>query len=435
MSRSLLFLITLLMGFAAQAGVWTEVNQWSPAFETRFHEWVQNEWRTDFFSRKNLPNGQSNPYYGLRMDCADTVYSMRVVFSYENKLPFVIQDPTASGKTISNKMSRWDGKDEITRLRSFLWYLYGTVSTRSLPNDTYPIAINRESVVPGSLILTTKKNHHSWTVKEILPIGVPYLVYNSVVGAGSGFGLQERQSWPNPEWVFQGDASVNGNAGFRYWRPEAYLNKPVWQVPGYSDEQYRVTLSKWTRFAQDRLALRKETDQQLVTRLMKTTCEGLTGRVTAVNEGAAYLKSNPRCMDYATYDTYSTPNRDRRVFDDFMALRRAYREILSINSGNQLAPDLIGQLNKIFPAIMQTPAVESAKMSTSAEDASSVCVAEYLPGKKMDLAEFKRRLFAGHISNNPHDGAEYRWGDVRGPSQRAKSCQSWDPWSPDLTVE
>lgn len=435
MSRSLLFLVTLLIGFAAQAAVWTEVNQWSPAFETRFNEWVQNEWRTDFFSRKNLPNGQSNPYYGLRMDCADTVYSMRVVFSYENKLPFVIQDPTASGKTISNKMSRWDGKDEITRVRSFLWFLYETISTRSLPNDTYPIAINRESVVPGSLMMTTKKNHHSWTVKEILPIGVPHLVYNSVVGAGSGFGLQERQSWPNPDWVFQGDTTVNGNAGFRYWRPEAYLNKPVWQVPGYSDEQYRVALSKWTRFAQDRLALRKETDQQLVTRLLKTTCEGFTGRVTSVNEGAAYLKGNPRCMDYATYDTYSTPNRDRRVFDDFMALRRAYREILSINNGNQLAPELIGQLNKIFPAIMQTPAVEAAKMGVSAEDAASVCVAEYMPGKKMDLAEFKRRLFTGLISNNPHDDAEYRWGDVRGPSQRAKSCQSWDPWSPDLTAE
>ncbi|NUN05316.1 MAG: hypothetical protein HUU57_06110 [Bdellovibrio sp.] len=435
MSRSLLFLFTLLAGCVAQAAVWTEVNQWSPAFETRFHEWVQNEWRTDFFSRKNLPNGQSNPYYGLRMDCADTVYSMRAVFSYENKLPFVIQDPTSSGKTISNKMSRWDGKDELTRVRSFMWFLYETISTRSLPNDTYPIAITRETVVPGSLMLTTKKNHHSWTVKEILPIGVPYLVYNSVVGAGSGFGLQERQSWPNPEWVFQGDASANGNAGFRYWRPEAYLNKPVWQVPGYSDEQYRVALSKWTRFAQDRLALRQETDQQLVTRLLKTTCEGFTGRVTSVNEGAAYLRSNPRCMDYATYDTYSTPNRDRRVFDDFMALRRAYREILSINGGNQLAPELIGQLNKIFPAITHTAAVEAAKMGVSTEDAVSVCVAEYLPGKKMDLAEFKRRLFAGHISNNPHDGAEYRWGDVRGPSQRAKSCQSWDPWSPDLTAE
>ena len=227
MFRNLLLSITLLTGVSTQAAVWSEVNQWSPAFEARFNEWVLTEWRADFFSRKTLPNGQSNPYYGMRMDCADTVYSMRIVFAYENRLPFVIQDPTASGKTISNKMSRWDGQSEINRLRNFLWYMYGVVSTRSLPNDTYPIAINRDSVRPGSLMLTTKKNHHSWTVKEILPIGVPHLVYNSVVGSASGFGLQERQSWPNPEWVFEGDASVNGHAGFRYWRPEAYLNKPV----------------------------------------------------------------------------------------------------------------------------------------------------------------------------------------------------------------
>ncbi|MNY70530.1 hypothetical protein D3C86_2086850 [compost metagenome] len=51
----------------------------------------------------------------------------------------------------------------------------------------------------------------------------------------------------------------------------------------------------------------------------------------------------------------------------------------------------------------------------------------------MDLAEFKRRMFAGLISNNPHETAEYRWGERRGPSQRALSCESWDPWSPDLT--
>ncbi len=68
-------------------------------------------------------------------------------------------------------------------------------------------------------------------------------------------------------------------------------------------------------------------------------------------------------------------------------------------------------------------------MSSSALTSDSVCVTEYLPGKTIDLAEFKRRLYAGLISNNPLDGAEYRWGELRGPSQRARSCQSWDPWT------
>lgn len=435
MFRNLILLISLFLGVSAQAAVWTDVNQWSPAYEARFAEWVRTEWRVDFFSRKSLPNGQNNPYYGMRVDCADAVYSMRIVFAYENRLPFVIQDPTASGKTLSNKMSRWDSQSEINRLRQFLWFMYETVSTRSLPNDTYPVAISRDTIRSGALILTTKKNHHSWTVKEILPIGVPYLVYNSVVGSASGYGMQERQSWPNPDWVFEDEFSVSGSAGFRYWRPESSLNRPVWEVPGYSDEQYRIPLNKWVRYVQNRLALRQETDNQMISRLMKTTCQGFTDRVTSVNEGLAYLKKNSRCMDYATYDTYSTPNRDRRIFDDFMALRRAYREILHINGGNQLSGDILNQLNKIFPMITQSAVAETSKMGPSASNAYSVCVTEYLPGKKIDLAEFKRRMFLGLISNNPHDDSAYRWGEVRGPSQRARTCQSWDSWSPDLTQE
>ncbi len=435
MLRNLLFSISLILSASANAAVWTDVNQWSTAYENRFAEWVRSEWRVDFFSRKYLPNGQSNPYYGLRVDCADTVYSMRIIFSYENRLPFVAQDPTASGKTISNKMSRWDKENEITRLRNFLWFIYETMSTRSLPNDTYPIAVSRDTIRSGALMATTKKNHHSWTVKEILPIGVPHLVYNSVVGANSGYGLQERQSWPNPDWVFETDFTPTGHAGFRYWRPASHINKPVWEVPGYSEEQYRIPLSQWVRYVQNRLALRQETDNQLITRLMKTTCEGLTGRVTAVNDGLGYLKKISRCMDYATYDTYSTPNRDRRVFDDFMSLRRSYREILQINGGNQLSADLVTQLNKIFPAIQKSVATEAAQMTVQGLTSASVCVTEYLPGRSMDLAEFKRRLFLGLISNNPHDDGSYRWGEVRGPSQRARSCQSWDPWSPDLNQE
>ncbi|MEN0060170.1 MAG: hypothetical protein AAGB31_15130, partial [Bdellovibrio sp.] len=116
------FLLTLLPLNKAAAAVWSDVNEWSPEFENSFAEWVRREWQTDFFSRKTLRNGQSNPYHGFRADCADTVYSMRIVFAYENRLPFVMKDPTASGRTLSNRMSRWDHQSELQRVRSFLWF-------------------------------------------------------------------------------------------------------------------------------------------------------------------------------------------------------------------------------------------------------------------------------------------------------------------------
>jgi hypothetical protein len=429
------FLLLVLVPQKSESAVWTSVNEWSPTWEDRYSDWVRDNWQVDFFSRKLLPHGQSNPYYGLRVDCADTVYSMRAVFAFENKLPFVIQDPSASGRTISNVMARWDSQNEQQRIRNFLSYLYDVISTRSLPNDTYPVAISRDVIRSGALIMTTKTNHHSWTLKEMLPIGVPYLVYNSVVGSYSGFGLQQRQSWPHAEWVFEGDFTAAGNAGFRTWRPQAYLGRPVWEVPGYSEEQYKIPLSKWEKTLQSRLALKQETDTQQMTRLVNTACDAYRNRVPSVNEALQYIAKNPGCMDYPTYDTYSTPNRDQRLFDDLMSLRRSYRDIQAENGGRQLAPEMVAQLNKIFPAIGSSARSEAAKMTAQEISATSVCIVDYRAGKKMDLAEFKRRIFAGLISNNPHETAEYRWGERRGPSQRALSCESWDAWSPDLSKQ
>ncbi|WP_413586833.1 hypothetical protein [Bdellovibrio sp. HCB274] len=431
--QQLILLLGVLFSFNfAHAAVWTEVNQWSPAWEDRFSEWVESDWQVDFFARKRLPNGQSNPYYGLRTDCADTVYSMRLIFAYENKLPFVIQDPTASGRTISNKMNRWDRQNELARLKNFLIYIYNMTSTKSLPNDTYPVAISRNSVRAGSLILTTAVNHHSWTIKEMLAIGVPHLVYNSTIGATSSAMLQERQSWPNPEWVFEGDATPTGNAGFRYWRPAEYLNQPAWKVPGYSEEQYKVPLKRWVKYSQGRLALRRETDEQLMARLMKVTCQGLQGRVSAVNDGLNALRSTRKCMPFAAYDTYSTPSRDQRIFDDYVTLRKTYRDLVVANNAAELSLDMRVRLNKIFPFIQETMAAETRKMAPTGVDGTAVCTTEYLSGQYIDLAEFKRRLFAGLISNNPMDEVQYRWGQLRGPSQRARSCQSWDVWVPNL---
>lgn len=433
---TLLLSSTLLIDSQAQAEVWSNVNEWSPTWETAYSEWVSSSWQTDFFSKKTLDNGQSNPYYGLRVDCADTVYSMRAIFAYENKLPFVVQDPTTVGKTISNKMNRWNTKSDNERIRGFLLFLYDTLSTRSLSNDTYPIAINRTAVRSGALIKTTSKNHHSWTLKEMLPIGVPWLVYNSVVGAGTSLVIQERKSWPNPDWVFEGNFTPAGTAGFRSFRQPSGINIPAWEVPGYSEEQYRIPLSSWVKTVQNKLALRKETDQQLVARLVSAVCEGLISRVPMVKESLVYLAKSPnKCMDYPTYDIYSTPNRDRRIFDDLISLRRSYREILNEDNGSGLSASTKDQLNKIFPAIMKSVKTEISLMNKQTVTSHSLCPISYSQNSRIDLAEFKRRLFLGQISNNPLNNLEYRWGEVAGLSARAKACPSWDAWSPDIGAE
>lgn len=420
----------------AHADVWTSVNDWNDQWEQGYEEWVAKNWTADFFARTVLPNGQNNPYYGVRADCADTVYSMRLIYAYENKLPFAFQDPTTVAKVqINNKMNRWNKiTDENKRLKNFITYVFNIVSTNSLPADTYPVAVSRDTIHSGGLIRTTRVNHHSWTIKEIQSIGVPHLVFNSTVGRNSGFGLQERVSWPNPAWIFEGDFSPKSEAGFRYWRPLEFIGGPVWEVPGYSEEQFTIPLDKWQKTIQKKLALRQETEEQLLRRLSQTVCESAKGRVTAVNDGVNYLNSMPlnTCMDYGTYDTYSTPNRDQRLFDDISALRRAYKDILKSGHGNALTDEMKIKMNKVFPIIMLTAKEEAERMQVSPIDNASWCTVEYAPGKKMDLAEIKRRLFLGLMSNNPMDNMDYRWGSLPSPSPRAQACQSWDVWKPDL---
>jgi hypothetical protein len=51
----------------------------------------------------------------------------------------------------------------------------------------------------------------------------------------------------------------------------------------------------------------------------------------------------------------------------------------------------------------------------------------------MDLAEGRRRLLSGLLSNSPHDPLEIRWGEVRGPSMLARRCPNYgESWTVSL---
>lgn len=435
-----LLLVTILGSYSVSfAEVWSDTEVWSQSKEAEYNNWVKTTWTKDFFSLKFLPNSQTpNPFHGLRVDCADAVYSMRIIYSYLHNLPFAINDPTGGSKLITNKMSRFDDiADKNLRVKKFMRFIYNTVSTRSLPADTFSVELNSNWVKPGSLILTTSVNHHSWTVKDILNIGVPWLVFNSIVGSQSNIIIQERKTWPNPAWVFEGNHTPAGHAGFRYWKPIDMLKKPQWEQVGYSDEQYKIPLKKWNEVLQSRLKTLDEKPEDELARLMQVSCEELKGRVAAIQEGVHYLSANSKsCMDYATYDNYSTPSRDQRFYDSLIALRVAYQKYETHN----LPPTLQQQLNKIFPSIRESSLKEAEAMAPITDvTTNSFCLTTYSLAnaamiKQMDLAEAKRRMFKGIMSNNPHSTFEYRWGDIEkgGQSDLAKKCPSWDPWKPEL---
>lgn len=300
------FLLGLMLLNQAKADLWQVTQAWSPEMEIKYQDWLKANAKIDIFEKKTLADGITpNPYYGLTTDCADTVYSLRVIFSYENGLPWAIRNPANPRKLITQATKKYDklpaGSD---RLKAFLTYLYDMVGTSSIANDTYPVSIN--NLHTGVILLTSKINHHSWTIADIDEKGNPRLIFNSTVGKASGPRLQQRRTWPNPFWVFQPEEKLTdpndpnsakilnpvykagSYAGFRYWVPVDKLLSDFKELPDYSDDQYELDLASWKMTIQKKYAQKAETLEEVIVRLLSDACDDIKQRITAVKEADLY---------------------------------------------------------------------------------------------------------------------------------------------------
>jgi hypothetical protein len=403
----------------AQAHVWPTQNQWSPDWENRYSEWVKNNWDENFFLKPNTP------YTNLKLDCADVVFSMRAIFAYENRLPFAVQDTTNTSKIrlISNQMKAFDrlpitddempGYEFGPRMRAFLIYLFNTQGTFSIPYNTYPAAINRQSVRPGSLILTDRESHHSWTIKDILPIGIPHLIYNSRPASTQ---LKKVTYLPSMEFTFKdykrGDSpDYTRNAGFRNFRKIEDIGKPAWKIQdpdeppqsGFSDvsyDQYQFNYNQYRREIQKRLALVEETPDQQLKRILETSCQLAKERVAAVQEGLVFRESlaDNQCMSDADYDNFSTPNRDLRLRNTFEELAEAYK---GLSWGFLSDTQLIQHLQDV---------IDNAPKYKNMNTQNRYCAFEFAPGRWMSLNGAYRFSTQKLFSSNPYDDLNWRWG-------------------------
>lgn len=421
--KGLLLIAVSTTALSAKADVWVTQNQWSEAWEQKYQQWLQTSTGAKMFATKLKADGSANPYYGIRVDCADLVYSLRAIFSFENGLPYAITNTVSKAGPISNSVTRYDKLPAgHARLVAFLDWIYGIVSTRGLSADTFSPAINK--VGTGTIILTTKKNHHSWTIRDVTITGNPFLIFNSTVGRLSGYEVQERQSWPNPSWIFEPEVDSKdpkktvpvykpgSYAGFRQWRSPEYLGKPEASVPGYSEEQHTVGLSNWKKLAQSHLAQTTETVDQIVLRLLKDACADFKQRVTAVAEAEQFKKSQPAlsCMNATDFDEYSTPSRDRRLIDGLMQARVYFQDGLKKGGEQSFSPENLAVYRDFFPFVEKS-AAEEAKLDKETKNSEGYCslrINEKLG--KLSLAELKRRMFLGQVSANPNDAATGRFG-------------------------
>jgi hypothetical protein len=385
----------LALASHARAAVWENQAQWTAEWEQKYRAWVLANWDKDFFNRPG-------PFQNLKVDCADAVYTMRFAFSAQHGLPFVITDGTGGTKLLSNDMTRWDALAPDKRKRAFLSYLYGIVSTHSLPNDTYPIAVSRETLASGIVLRTDEKSHHSWTIKYFSDTGVPFLVYSSRPAKTT---LLTRFEYPTTGFTFPNGLTAETKAGFMAFRHPEDLRKPVWDVPGYSLEQYSLPIAKWAKTLQARLKVVDETPDQETQRMLDSVCKSAQERVTAVKEALAFMiKIGDRCMNATEFDDYSTPSRDAR-------LRGALEELATLDQNHSTQ-------HVVLSAAIQAN-VDDLLRGTGAE---AFCPLKISAKRTLTLHDVYEAFRADRVSWNPHDPLEIRWGLEKGPSAHAAAC-------------
>lgn len=420
MKNKLLLLVPILLfafwSSSLQAAVWKSKNTWSNAWEAKYQNWVATNWKPNFFM-----NPSNQKYYRIPHDCADAIYLMRMVFSYENRLPFVINNAAKPGKLFSNKMSQWDGLSEHQRLRQFMLYINDRVGTRSLVHDTYPIPLSQ--IRSGDLYV--EPGSHSYEIIGITDTGVTVIMSSTTPSTPKM--MIKLYAYP----FFIPKDIKNMTDGYRRFKWPPNILKPMQQQPGYSAEQYAIAAKTnynyvaFTDIIAKKLRRRPEPIAEKTKRVLVGLCSFAKERVNYVNDGIKYLsklrskrdghgRSVRNCMNAKEYDYYSTPSRDKR-------LKRYFEEVLNIayaggvlNEG-KITPQLIARaiFHDEVPAEIEHALDQHCRIAAYPNDDS----------KYINLRQLWKNIAKGSVSSDPHAPYENRWGLTNKPF--AKQCRTF----------
>lgn len=408
MKTSLLSILLLaVFTSTAKASVWADTNSWSQQWEDQYSEWIKTSFNEDIFT--------SGKYKNISTDCADAVYTARAIFAFENQLPFVILDPTGGDSKISNRMSRFDGEgSSMSRFRAFINYINEMTDTKSLPRDTYPVAISREYLRAGAVwsrVRITKNNifsmifggrakedpGHAEIVKDVTETGAIELIGSTVPG-------EVRKLITTSSLVFMPEETTTG---FRKWMEPDWYGSAQKDLPGYSLEQFKLgttqnnnynngdfpgnqqqssarTLSEWQKQIQEKLQLRAENKDEALYRYGSNLCNLIQARVDTILKSEKTRKSlGGQCMNAEDYDSYSTPSRDKRI-------NTTIGDMVSLGGGFGFT--VRGRIDKVAKYMDKCPSIQIGG------------------GKSLSLFEIAKAYANDRVSSNPNDSFEARWG-------------------------
>lgn len=310
----LFFLIPPLLSFGGNfqeppSQVWKVGDRrWTVEEELHFARWVEENLDEDFFLRYKIP-----------VDCADVPYAVRWIYARIAHLPAAAT--TKNQEFIGHWSTLWGHlpthpewyKDQ--RFRKALLYMLTETTTRTLPMDTYPVRIDRDSVIPGTIFFITES--HSGVIGRVILDGStlhPIQTWEATTPAKlQKLNLRDFLT-PRPESTI-----YSGIVKFRWpvWDGGRWSYLPVNQHPFYSLEQYSKDFTEGcSDFVE---AVAKKIDPTVydpwtkVEKLIETLTTYLESRIPIVLEGYKRCHRGGCPEGSPLWEVYSTPGRDGRI--------------------------------------------------------------------------------------------------------------------------
>ena len=318
--------------------VWTVGDRrWTVEEEHRFGEWVEAKVTEDFFIRYQIP-----------VDCADVPYAIRWIYARIAHLPAAAT--TKHDKFIGHWSTQWKHLPthsqwhQDRRFLKALLYMLAETTTRTVPQDTYPIRIAPDSVTPGTAFFVTES--HSGVIGRVVLDGShvhPLQTWESTVPAKIQQLNRRNFLSPRPE-----STTYSGLVKFRWpvFQKGRWEYLPPKDHPFYSTEQYASAFDEGYADFVDAVAKRidpKEYDPwEKAEKVIDTITRYLMERILIVREGFEQCRQGDCPEGSDLWENYSTPGRDGNI----ILLMDHLHQIIELN---RLDPEVIREKMEAIP--------------------------------------------------------------------------------------
>jgi len=294
---------------AESAGqVWqVGARRWNVDEEQRFAIWVESNVTEDFFLR-----------YRIAVDCADVPYAIRWIYARIAHLPAAVT--TDDGRLLGHWSTAWQGlptaKDwyRDRRFRAALDTILNETSTKTLPFDTYPIRIDRDSLTAGAAFLY---DGHAGIIARIVMDGSTYSPIQTWEAT-----LPRKVTQLSDRNYFPTDADKETGTGMLRFRWPVLVSGR-WQYlqpkshPYYSLEQYGKNFCRvgesFDRAVARRIDPKQYEPRQRIRLIIASLYAYLLERANIVTAGFNHCMQQ-RCPEGSYFwEVYSTPSRDDRI--------------------------------------------------------------------------------------------------------------------------